>query len=60
MPQSSNDEEKKTLQKRQRKQEDTIMRGSINPQQVAKLPKKQQQSQRQKENSYLLNLIRDY
>jgi hypothetical protein len=25
------------------------MRGSINPQQVAKLPKKQQQSQRQKE-----------
>jgi len=36
------------------------MRGSINPQQVAKLPKKQQQSQRQKENSYLLNLIRDY
>jgi hypothetical protein len=41
MYQSNDDEERETLQKRQRRQEDIAMRGSINPQHVAKLLKKQ-------------------
>ncbi len=41
MSQSNDDEERETLQKRQRRQEDTTMRGSINPQQATKLLKKQ-------------------
>ncbi len=52
MSQFDDDEERETLYKKQRKQEDTTMRGSIDPQQVAKLLRKQhQQNQRQKEKS---------
>jgi hypothetical protein len=39
--QFDDEEEKETLLKRQRRQEDTIMRGIINPQQVAELLRKQ-------------------
>ncbi len=41
MSQSNNDEEKRTLEKRQRKQEDITMRGDINLQQATKLLRKQ-------------------
>ncbi len=41
MSQSNDDEERKTLQKRQKKQEDIAMKGSIDPQQATKLLKKQ-------------------
>jgi hypothetical protein len=40
MSQSNDDEKREMLQKRQRRQEDTIMRGSINPQHVGKLMRK--------------------
>ncbi len=36
----NDDEEKETLQKRQRRHEDTIMKGNIDPQQGVKLLKK--------------------
>ncbi len=55
MSQIDDDEEKETLQKKQVKQEDTTMRGNINPQQVVELLKKQHhQHQRQKEISIYL------
>jgi hypothetical protein len=38
----SNDEERETLQKKQRRQEDIVMRGSINPQHAVELLRKQQ------------------
>jgi hypothetical protein len=41
MSQFDDDDERETLQKRQRRQEDITMRGNINPQQVAKLLRKQ-------------------
>jgi hypothetical protein len=43
MSQSDDDEEIKTLQKRQRRQEDTAMKGSIHLQQAIELLMKQQQ-----------------
>ncbi len=52
MSQSNDDEERKTLQKSPRKQEDTAMRGNIDLQQATKLLRKQQQQNpRQKEKS---------
>jgi hypothetical protein len=42
MSQFNNDEEKETLQKRQRREEDTSMKGIINPQHVIESLKKQQ------------------
>ncbi len=55
MSQFDNDEERETLQKRQRTQEDTVMRRNINPQQVTKLLRKQQlMHKRQKEKSISL------
>ncbi len=42
MSQSYDDEERETLQKRQRRQEDIAMRGNIDPQQATKLLRKQQ------------------
>jgi hypothetical protein len=40
MSQSNDDEEKETLLKRQRRQEDITMRGNVNPQQATKLTRK--------------------
>jgi len=40
MSQYDDDEERETLLKRQKRQEDITMRGSVNPQQVVKLIKK--------------------
>ncbi len=52
MSQSNDDEKKENMLKRQIRQEDTIMKGSINLQHVAELLRKQQkQHQRQKEKS---------
>jgi hypothetical protein len=42
MYQSNDDEERETLQKKQRRQEDTTMRGSIDLQQALELLRKQQ------------------
>jgi hypothetical protein len=41
MSEFDDEEEKEILQKRQKKHEDTTMRGSIDPQQVIKLLRKQ-------------------
>lgn len=55
MSQIDDDEEKETLQKKQIRQEDTTMRGNINPQQTIELLRKQHhQHQRQKEKSIYL------
>ncbi len=43
MSQSNDDEERKTMQKRQKKQKDTTMKGSIDSQQAIELLRKQQQ-----------------
>ncbi len=43
MSQSNADEEREISQKRQRKQDNIAMRGSIDPQQAAKLLRRQQQ-----------------
>ncbi len=52
MSQSDDEEERKTLQKKQKRQEDTAMKGSIDLQQAIELlMKQQQQNQRQKEKS---------
>ncbi len=43
MSQSNDDEEREAMSKRQKRQEESTMRGNVNPQQVTELLKKQKQ-----------------